>query len=174
MIGPVDCPPALASFVKPILGLTAWGVEHRSYGSWLAFQFGQPSLEIRELKSRRGRTAFVRGQWELRTNCCNWKIVQDGEQIAWSEDDREIMARGAYKLNGQNLVRVSVPGNDGCSFFQFDLGGSLETWPYGDDDKDEQWTICHESQYFNINASGGYSLVQGDTALDGEQWIALR
>jgi hypothetical protein len=173
MIDTMDCPAPLASFVKPMLGLTAWGVKQR-YGSFLTFEFGQPKLEIKEHPSRSRRLAYVHGEWHLWIYCCHWRIVQGGEQLAWSEDDRETINRAAAALNGQNLTGMNVPFNDGRSSFDFDLGGSLETWPYGDDAAEEQWMIYHESKVFSVNATSAYALSKSDAPLGSERWSKLR
>lgn len=173
VINTVNCPAPLASFVKPMLGLTAWGVK-QGHGSFLTFEFGQPKLEVEEHLSRSRRSAYVRGEWRLWIYCCHWRIVQDGEQLAGSEDDEKTIGRATAVLNGQNLIGVNVPSGNGRSSFDFDLGGLLETWPYGDHATEEQWMIHHESQVFSVSATSAYALGTNDTPMERKRWSNLR
>lgn len=158
-----------------MLGLPAWGVK-QGHGSFLTFEFGEPTLEVHERQSSDGglrRSAYVRGKWHLWIYCCHWKAFQDQVQLAWSEDANELIARGADRLNGQKLVAVNVHPTTGRSTISFDLGGSLETWPYGDDPTDEQWIISTETDAFAYRADGLYKLDPRDTPPDQERWLPL-
>jgi hypothetical protein len=104
------CPVPLETFIKPMLGLAAWGVR-QGYGSFLSFEFGQPKLEVTERHSPgKGlrRSAYVQGQWRLSTYCCHWRALQDGTQLAWSEDSDQLIGRAAATLNAQKLLGVRV------------------------------------------------------------------
>jgi hypothetical protein len=159
-----------------MLGLPAWGVK-QGHGSFLTFEFGEPKLEVSERQSdERGlrRSAFVRGQWHLWIYCCHWRVLQDGTQLACSEDTNEIIARAAATLNGQKLLAVRVDPSQGRSTFKFDLGGALETWPYGDDPTDKQWIVFTETEAFAYRADGFYKRDPSDTPPDQEMWLPLR
>ena len=169
-------PDPLDAFVSPILGLPAWGVK-QGHGSFLTFEFGDPKLEVSERQSEdRGlrRSAYVHGEWHLWIYCCHWRALQDGTQLAWSEDANELIERDAAGLNGQKLVAVGVDPAEGRSTFTFDLGGALETWPYGDDPTDEQWIIHARTEVFAYRADGLYMSGAGDTLPEQEQWLPLR
>lgn len=166
----------LDTFLKPVIGLPAWGVKH-GYGSFLTFEFGEPKLEVPKQRAhnrtRRG-SAYARGRWHLWIYCCHWRATQDGVQLAWSEDSSELMGRAATQMNGQKLLAVTVEPAQGRSTFTFELGGSLETWPYGDDPTDEQWTILTEAEAFTYRADGFYKLEPSDTPPEEERWLPLR
>ena len=158
-----------------MLGLPAWGVR-RGYGSFLTFDFGKPELTVAERQSKeRGlrRDTYVYGQWHLWIYCCHWRVLEAGTQIAWSEDSKELMGRAAANLNGQKLLAVAVDPTCGRSTFSFDLGGSLETWPYGDDPTEEQWMIYALRQVFTYRADGFYSCDPSDTLPDQTLWLPL-
>jgi hypothetical protein len=174
--GALTCPEPLEAFVRPMLGLPAWGVQ-QGHGSFLTFEFGEPKLEVTERGSpEKGlrRSAYVLGQWHLWIYCCHWRALQDGTQLAWSEDADRIIARAAATLNGQKLLSVVVDPDEGCSTFTFDLGGALETWPYGDDPRDEQWTILTGTESFAYRADGHYACGPSSTPPDSERWSPLR
>lgn len=173
MTDAAPCPAPLASFVKPLLGMTAWGVK-QGHGSFLTFEFGQPQLNIVEHASGTRRSAYVHGQWHVWITCCHWTISQNGERLARSEDDERSIARATAALNGQNLVSVDVPANDGRSSFRFDLGGVLETSPYGDDPAEEQWMIRSETEVFSLNASGRYAISAPSAPVSERCWTPLR
>jgi hypothetical protein len=61
----------------------------------------------------------------------------------------------------------------GRSTFQFDLGGVLETWPYGDDAEEEQWNIMTDDHVFSLNAANAYDLAPNDTPLSDRNWKPL-
>ena len=168
--GPVD------AFIGPLLGLPAWGVK-QGHGSFLTFEFGQPKLEVGKPRQsdERGsrRTAYVHGEWHLWIYCCNWRASQDGAELAWSEDATEAIGRAVGRLNGQKLIGVDVAPAEGSSTFKFDLGGVLETWPYGDDPTDEQWIILSATEAFAYRADGFYKRDPSDTPPDQERWLPL-
>ena len=159
-----------------MLGLPAWNVQ-QGHGSFLTFEFGEPELKINERHApEKGirRTAWVQGQWHLWIYCCNWRVRQHGTQIAWSEDVNDVIGRATAKLNGQKLVEVSAAPNKAIYTFTFDLGGLLETWPYEDDDNDEQWTILTPTEAFSVRADGTFSCGSSNTPPDLERWLPLQ
>jgi hypothetical protein len=167
-------PQPLETFVKPMLGLPAWGVK-QGHASFLTFEFGAPKLAVNEWRSADNglrRSAHVRGQWHLWIYCCNWRAVQDGTQVAWSADAEQIIGRATATLNGQKLLDVSASPEDGRSTFSFDLGGILETWPHGVDPTDEQWILLTEVEAFAYRADGTYACSPSNSRL--EHWLPLR
>ena len=159
-----------------MLSMPTWDVK-QGHGSFLTLKFGEPKLVIEERRSADGgfrRSAYVRGRWHLWIYCCHWRVLQDETQLAWSEDARSVVDRAAAALTGQMLRGVSVAPDEGCSTFSFDLGGSLETWPYGEDQDDEQWIISTEIDAFTYRADGTYSHSSMSTPRDLERWSPLR
>jgi hypothetical protein len=159
-----------------MLGLPAWDVK-QGHGSFLTFEFGEPKLKISERRSKDGglrRSAYVRGEWHLWIYCCHWRALQHGAQLAWSEDTREVIDRAAATLNGQKLKAVTVDPAEGRSTFTFDLGGSIETWPYGDDPADEQWIILTNTEAFVFRADGYYTRQPSDKPLKQGEWLSVR
>jgi hypothetical protein len=169
-------PSPLEAFVRPILGLPAWGVK-QGYGSFLTFDFGEPTLKVEDRRHpEKGlrHDAYVKGQWHLWIYCCCWRAIQDEVQLAWSEDSRADIDRAAAILNGQKLLGIEVTPADGRSVFTFDLGGSLETWPYGDDPTTEQWMIFAGGDVFAYRADGAYQCGPADTAPGLVRWLPLQ
>lgn len=159
-----------------MLGLPAWGVK-QGHGSFLTFEFGPPKLEVTERKSpRKGlrRFAYVHGRWHLWIYCCHWRALQDGAQLAWSEDDGQVIARATATLNAQKSIDLRVAPDDGRSIFTFDLGGAIETWPYGDDPTDEQWIILTDTESFAYRADGHHAGGPSNIPHDSERWLPLR
>ena len=114
----------LKTILSPILGLPAWGVK-RGHGSFLTLKFGDSKLKVSERQSegRLHRSAHVHGEWHLWIYCCHWRALQDGTQLAWSEDANDMIGRAAARLNGQKLMAVNVNPMEGRSTFTFDLVG---------------------------------------------------
>jgi hypothetical protein len=159
-----------------MLGLPAWDVKN-GYGSFLTFEFGDPKLVVKDRnlpgKAPR-RAAYCHGEWHLWIYCCHWRVLQDGNELAWSEDSERAIGRATGFLNGQKLVSVSADPDQGRSTFVFDLGGSLETWPYGDDPTEEQWNIRRGAKVFAYRADGAYACGPDDTEPHLVRWLPLR
>ena len=163
---------ALRDFVAPFLGQPVWGAR-QGHGSFLNFEFCAPELIVKEWQSgSKGlrRQAYVQGRWHVWIYCCQWRFTAHGEQIAWSEDARDDIARATGMLDGQNLIEVSLDPEAGKSRFSFDLGGQLDTWPTGDDLTEEQWFIYGPQKVFGYRADGRYSEQPGDSPQDRERW----
>lgn len=166
----------LTAFIAQMLGLPAWGAK-QGYGSFLSFEFGPPELIVKErVSERRGRwrQAYVEGCWHVWIYCCHWRFCAHQEQIAWSEDSRDDIGRAAAMLDGQILTGVRIEPRKGKSWFEFDLGGVLETWPVGDDPHEEQWFIYAPEAVFKYRADGRYSKQPADTPRSEECWIEIR
>lgn len=166
-------PDPLGQCVRPILGLPAWGVK-QGYGSFLTLDFGEPMLEVSEQRSGLEglqRSAYVHGQWHLWIYCCHWRVLHDGAQLAWSEDNRDVIEIAACRLNGQKLSSTDIDPQRGRSNFRFDLGGSLETWPYGDDPSDPQWILFADKEVFTYRADGRYKHSRSDEPDEARVWL---
>ncbi|MBN3832048.1 hypothetical protein [Burkholderia sp. Ac-20344] len=130
----------------------AWSVT-KGQGSFLTFEFGQPALHVREpLAGSPGLSAAARdrlasrhvtvaGNGHLWICYCHWSIALDGHELAHSESRSGDIAAAAQRLDGQILQSVAPRAQPGSWMFDFDLGGKLTTWPYGDDPADEQWHL---------------------------------
>lgn len=168
----------------PFIGLPAWGVQ-KGHGSMLTFEFGEPSLQIREpIHSSPGaslrtgaslarRKVTPRGEWYLWIYCCNWRCIANGVEIAHSDSADADIAAAAAELDGQRLLAVTVEPQRGRSTFTFDLGGLLETSPY-DDGQDEQWLVYRgASDVFTYRADGHYNWGPSDERPGDEVWLPL-
>lgn len=172
------------SVFAPLVGLPAWGAQ-KGHGSMLTFEFGEPSLQIREpidtsdkastkaAASLARRKITPRGEWHLWIYCCNWRCLANGVEIARSDSADAEIAAAAAELDGQRLLAVIVEPQRGRSTFTFDLGGLLETSPY-DDGQDEQWLLYHGSgDVFAYRADGHYSWGPSDKHPGDEVWLPL-
>jgi hypothetical protein len=166
----------LASFMSPVLGLPAWGVT-QGHGSFLTLDFGSPQrviIERDEAKRRLKIPADECGDWHLWIFCCHWCIRLDGMQLAWSEDSRELIGHISSRLNGLKLVAVDIDPERGASTFAFELGFTLETWPYEDDPHSEQWMFFSRTDVLTYRADGAFALGPSNTPDNQEQWHPLR
>lgn len=139
----------IAKAFSPLAPLPCWGV-NRGHGSFLNFEFGEPSLVVREpIVTRPGvgarvrrtlarRGVHVRGQWHLWIYCCAWRVTEGEREVGdWSSNVR--IDRSARFLNGQKLTSVALNARGSRTTFTFDLGGRMETQPY--DRRSEQWYL---------------------------------
>lgn len=181
----IDHNDPVQSAFAPLLGLPAWNVQ-KGQGSFLTFEFGDPSLRVREpiepqvttstkiVARLRSRVVRPIGEWYLWIYCCNWRCIARGREIAHSESTDKRIHSVAGELDGQRLQSVNVDPVNGTSSFAFDLGAVLETWPYEDEDLDEQWSLHRRSGYtFAYRKDGRYSWSGPDVRSGDEVWLRL-
>ena len=166
---------------RPVIGLPCWGVEN-GWGSFLTFEFGQPSLVIREpyisdapTKRVRARAAQrlvnPRGEWHLWIYCCAWQLTVDSKIVAdWTTKARSKRAPGI--LNGQILTGIK-PLKAGRGWeFEFDLGATLETTPT--DRSSEQWMLYGpKDKVLTVRADKTYHYGVGTKPSKQERWLPI-
>jgi hypothetical protein len=182
----IDEADPIGSVFAPLIGLPAWNVK-KGHGSFLTFEFGTPHLYIREprepiaelstqdspmRRQLQRRLVVPHGDWHLWIYCCHWRCSENGIERSMSESsDAEIIA-AAKSMDGQRLISIVVDPTAGRSLFHFDLGATLETWPYGDDANDEQWFLFTPSKYvLGYRADGHYSWVKDNQPSNEERWF---
>ena len=167
--------PSVALTFDNLYGMPSWCVK-RGYGSFLTLEFGEPHLEtgpiLRVRQEPPRRVVVPHGEWHLWVYCCAWSIRQDGRTMAtWRSSNRKI-ERATRFLNGQALTRISVQLERTRCTFEFDLGGSLVTWPY--DSEGEQWILYMPGgQVWSLRADSTYSFGSRDARTDEEIWLPL-
>lgn len=171
---------------RPLYGLPCWGVSS-GYGSSLTMEFGEPHLEVcepRALDPNKSakfnrhysrRSIWVRGEWHLWFDCCEWNVFTRGKLIGHSalqSSSKRPINRAAAELDGQKLMQISVNPLAGTSVFEFDLGSCLETRPY--DGESEQWLLFEPSGYTLCwRADGKYSHSRSNVRPDDDTWKSL-
>jgi hypothetical protein len=165
----------------PMLGLPGWNVM-RGQGSMLTFEFGEPTLSIREPVNSPSPSPKIRGmmgrrrvspvgEWCLWIYLSNWSCLSRDRQIASSEASAAAIDQAARVLDGQRLISIEVDPDKGSSAFTFDLGGRLETWPYPEGN-DEQWSLSRrDGAVFSYRKDGCYCLSNANTLPDEERWL---
>jgi hypothetical protein len=174
---------------EPLYGVPCWNARV-GHGSFLTFEFGQPYLEIREptppnpehqpsvqrLLSR--RQVHVHGEWHLWVYCCDWFVSFEGERVNGNSSRRR-MERAARALNGQALLNVSSDLRRSRWFFDFDLGGRLETRPFSArsghyQPENVQWKLYQPSAFvLSVRADGTYSHQPGATTPAEVTWMGV-
>ena len=146
-----------------------WGVLN-GYGSWLTFNFGRPSLDIREpipeSKNeylRKYRWVRLQGEYYLWVEMCDWTIFQDEEKIDHNESDRIEIQKAANRLDGQILNNVLISPKQISSEFQFDLGGKLVVSKYENAKPDHNlWYLFYDDECTSFTASGNFVTDKSD------------
>ncbi|MDR1265679.1 MAG: hypothetical protein LBK42_09030 [Propionibacteriaceae bacterium] len=124
----------ISRFFTPLVGVDVWGSE-LGYGSFLTMSFGPP----REDEPRMG-------QYFLWIFCCSWRIEEGDVLLAACEDDRETMAWGAERLNGERVERVTVYAPSLSLTIEFSGGLRLETFSIYNTSDYEHWMLYMPSQ----------------------------
>ncbi len=171
---------AITTAFAPLIGRACWGVERGQFGI-LSFQFGSPSLFVREpsvttsssekvRKLLARRIVKPRGEWNLFINFCHWRIVASGQDFANDESPQQQMDAAANLLDGQRLIGFTLDAPSRKTAFAFDLGATVTTWPYPADEE-ELWSLyLPGEQVLTYRADGLFSLGAANTALDKEVW----
>lgn len=176
-----EADPIGSAFAR-VLGLPAWCVQ-KGYGSFLTFEFGAPHLSIREpiaepkvanpkfRKRLQGRSVTPRGDWRLWVYCCHWRCAENGvEQSTDESTDAEIIAAAKF-MDGQCLTAVAIEPGSGRSLFRFDLGATLETWPYANGDE-KQWFLYTPSKHvLSYRGDGRYSWGASNQTPHEQHWL---
>ena len=172
---------------RPIYGKPCWQVE-QGYGSFLTFEFGQPSLHITEphevseqaaesvRRNAARRFVYVRGDWHLWIYICDWHIFLNNQELANHDSNRRTIKKALIEINGQALTKVSVKDSI-VSVFEFDLGGRLEVIPNHEEYEKtvDLWLLYEPSgNVFTLRADGQYSHMPGTTLPENHKWKPLR
>jgi hypothetical protein len=76
-------------------------------------------------------------------------------------------------LDGQKLIRFSISPRKVQSTFEFDLGATLNTWPY--DKVSEQWLLYEPSQkVLVVRADGSYRHTRSDIPERPRDWKPIQ
>jgi len=171
--------PKLEEAFDGLLGVPSWNVK-QGHGSFLTFEFGQPSLVIDEVRhhetyptfpATRSRLVTPRGEWHLWIYCCSWTIRQEGYGLAHSESSREEIEMACRVLAGQALTTVEPVPLTRKAGFIFDLGGILETRGEGYSAEDVSWMLYRPDRLvFSYRHDGCYSF---GSPKSNDEWQVL-
>ena len=181
---PLSLPKEIAGLIEPLLGIPTWQV-FKSAGSILTMAFGTPSLQVGDVRPRVPtseiekfgpvqRRTYVKGEWSLRIDCCDWRLLNEESLMCHSESDGEALADATYFLAGQSLKSIAMYTGTAGSVFDFDLGGKLITMPYPDEPEYDQWVLgLPDGRYLAIRADQKYSIHAGDAHPDTHEWFEI-
>ena len=151
----------LSEYLGSLRDLPCWGVRH-GFGSFLTFNFGEPHLNIREanptakLASRKRRRVRVRGEFYIWIEQCEWYILVNGKEVAWSESDDATISKAVYQLDSQKLQRILLDFEHGAASFIFESNGELSIQRYDDfREKDSLWHLFSRN-YAVSQLAGGH------------------
>ncbi len=151
-----------------LCGQPCWGVEHGSYLA-LEMNFGTPSLDVREPRISRAKSAMVRrlmakrwirvqGQWQMWVLHAYWRLSIRGELVARSSSALRQKRQGVAELDGQKLLDMQLNAETGATQFWFDLGGLLEVRRWRRDSCDQLWVLHKPNGYaLSVNGNGTYN-----------------
>jgi hypothetical protein len=171
---------AITTVFTPLFGKPCWGVS-RVHGSILSFQFGRPRLTIREPFVSSSPSAKVRrlsarrlikpvGDWNLAVLACHWRVVAFGATLADDGCKLGEIASAIEAIDGQKLIGLKLDAGSRQTLFSFDLGATLETWPY-EASTEDQWSVyMPDGRVLTYRADGRYSLGPGDEKADQHVW----
>lgn len=173
--------PSIDDLFQPLIGVPAWNVR-KGYGSFLTFEFGTPSLMIREPQDAldaaprvrqqlRRREVKLRGQWHLWVYRCGWRISIETNELAHNESTDDEIEAACLEIDGQSIQSVTCFPENGHTRFCFDLGGALETGPYNEELL-EQWMLyLPDGNVYTYRSDGAANFGPGNS--NEEEWAQL-
>jgi hypothetical protein len=107
--------------MSPLFGQQAWGVA-LGEGSFITLEFGasRPTTRPRERQH---------GEWHLWVYCCAWRLDENDDVIAASEDARTKLEAAVQRLNGLTLRAVDIRSPAFETMLTFDKGITLHLFP---------------------------------------------
>lgn len=99
----------------------AWNVS-LGHGSFITLEFGKPCLP-------EGNEAKIHGEWHLWIYCCAWRLEQENEVIAASEDPRSKLKESIKKLDGLILKSIDLFSPAFDTLFIFEKQTFLRLFP---------------------------------------------
>ncbi|WP_143741489.1 hypothetical protein [Pleomorphomonas diazotrophica] len=159
--------PNIHKVFEALIGQPVWG-SRLGVGSFLTMEFGKPHLEIREpRKSLKNRRITPRGEWHFWVYCCAWKAhIGDGLYVT-SEEDRNSLQKVPDFLDGQILLSTKSDTGNVKFTLEFDLGGSIDLYPYNGDEISEMWLLYHSPDVWTCTSDGKINLSnENDAPLD--------
>lgn len=165
----------LDTYFESLRDRPCWGVQ-KGFGSFLTLQFGEPRLEVELLTQVKNepirRIVSVLGQWQLWIYCCAWSIRLEKKTIATWKSSNRLIDAAVSCLDGQILSRVSINPQSARTRFEFDLGGTLHTWPYNKDS--EQWLLFDpQGKVLVLRADRAYRYSDKNETFDGN-WQSIQ
>ena len=160
------------SFEK-LFNKPCWGVK-RGIGSFMTFEFGEPHLQIKEciISNKLRRLAHVRGDWHFWLYCCDWRVLDESNKVVGDCSSKKGIDRAARFLNGQSIIAAKLVPRGMRTYFEFDLGGYLETNPYNR--TFEQWSLYEPNgKVLTVRADKHYSYQSGNTPPEKTKWLQI-
>jgi hypothetical protein len=152
------------NIASQLYGLPSWHVV-KGFSSFITCEFGDPQVRIDEKLLEKTyhnmpyktRLVTVRGAWHLWIYCCDWRILLNNQRVCHSESPVSQIQEGCRILDGQALQKLIIFKDTWKTEFQFDLGGTLQTRPYQDNDNGEQWMLFYpDGRVFSWYSDGSY------------------
>jgi hypothetical protein len=138
----------------PIIGKPAWQVKC-GHGSFITLEFGDPELEILEpkmvefsesekiKKEFSKRRIYIKGQWQLWLQYCNWKITTRSNLFANNDSNHDTINNCLNEVGGQILQSVEENESSAGIQLKFDLGACIDISPSPHFIDDIQWEISN-------------------------------
>jgi len=158
----------LREYFGPLRGLPCWQSK-AEFGSWLALDFGQALVKVREgnpnAKSARlrKRHAYVNGEFFLWIEMGEWQYFDQGAYLFDSSQSRKQLRLAALALHSQCLARIGISGKTRETCFEFDLGGRLLVRPGADSEADDpMWHLYAKGYCITLRADGRLEYGESD------------
>ena len=167
----------IGSVFADIVGKRAWHVR-KGYSSFVTMEFGEPQLRVREPMPNATSPALhrprvsVRGDWHFWVHSCEWRISENGVELAHSESKDDEIDKAASAIDGQILTAVEVDPATGVTRLSFELGTIFEMVPY--DAKSDSWLLSVPGGWWLCVRGGGcYRGGQGSQKPDEHVWLPI-
>lgn len=135
----------IKSKIEPIIGQKCWGVS-LGQGSFLTMNFG------RQISSKQEDNQII-GEWHLWLYCCAWRLEQNDQFIAASEDSRSKLETAIKILEGLSIQSIDIQKPAWDTIFIFDEKITLRTFSIFSEEY-EHWILFMPNDFVLTIGSG--------------------
>jgi len=141
----------------PVQGQIAWGISVGP-GSFLTIEFGDPipNPQVPAKKS---------GEWHLWISYAAWRLENQEEVLAGSEDSRSKLRAALQTIEGSHLLSVSMSSPALETTFAFEQGINLRVFPVYTEQDTEHWLLyIPDGHVLVIGPGANWSYKMGNLA----------
>ncbi len=132
------------------------------HGSFVTIDFGRDTTV--EVRTRKGVSWSVRGEWHLWVYMCAWRIDQNQKPFVGSNDTQELIREKLREMQGKALISATILNDAFDAKFSFSDGFELHLFSYQVTDHEQWMLFVPERKTFIAGPGTEWSYISsGDT-----------
>lgn len=135
--------------IYPLLGQKAWGVS-LGIGSFITLEFGN-------ILPRDENHQSNHGEWHLWIYCCGWRLEENNEVLAASEDTRSKLENAVQRLEGLAIESIQRLNSAGDTVFTFEQQIILRTFSIYSEEFEHWMLYMPDGNVLSTGPGSGWS-----------------